>query len=210
VSKKQKSGRCKIRQRRQQRQKSRSIIRRWTASISYTWAALGVLSVLLGIAGTIYGLSPKISVQSHGSLDPNDPFSTPFIITNEGTLPIHNVSSNYMVNNIKGVGVGEEEKICDTCPKILGIGGFGSEDTEPIATIEAGEKTPLFVGAMKLTKPNGGVIDTAIATNAEIVITVKYRPDWIPWRQERQWKFMSTANVEGQLVWVPVPFTSKS
>jgi hypothetical protein len=187
------------------------MIKRWGTSISYTWAitwaAIVGLSVILGVVGTVYALTPKIAVQPYGSLDPNDPFSVPFIITNEGTLPIHNVSSNYMVNNIKGVKVGEEENACDSCPKIQGINGIGSESSDPISKIEAGEKTPLFVGAMKLTRPNGEIIDTATASNAEIVITVKYRPDWIPWRQERHWRFVTVTNAEGQLVWVPVPST---
>jgi len=203
-SKKQKSGRGKIRRQRQQRQKRQSKIRHWASSISYTWSLVVGISVLMTIVGTIYALTPKISVQPYGSLNPADPFSTPFIITNDSTLPIHNVSSKYEANNIEGVEMEGEKSECSTCPDIS-IGGFSSGDTQPIVQMEPGEKTPLFVGGMTLAKPSGEIKDTSAATNAEIIITVKYRPDWIPWQQERRWKFITAMNVEGQLVWVPVP-----
>ena len=49
------------------------------------------LVAILGLVGTLYTFSARIEVTSNSPLNPDDPFSSPFTISNKSILPIYNV-----------------------------------------------------------------------------------------------------------------------
>ena len=50
-----------------------------------------MLLTVVGVLLAIPPFLPWISVSTETTLDPTDPFATPFIVYNEGYLPIYNV-----------------------------------------------------------------------------------------------------------------------
>jgi hypothetical protein len=205
-SKKQKSGRGKIRRRRLQKQKKRLSLRKWLFSIAYAWKIIVGLSVVLTIIGTIYSLSPKVSVASYSNLNPADPFTTPFIITNNSSLPLHNVSARCKVDKLEGVKLYEEEIECETCPiKSISLTGYESGKTESIPQIESGESSTFICSSDIPISEDGELVNTTSTTGAEITIFVRYRPSWVFWHHEQRFRFVTAKNANGQLVWIPLP-----
>ena len=62
---------------------------KWT--IKWLWKATIFFGFWLGIVSGYFGLLQRISVSQNEQLDPSDPFSSPFIVSNDGPLPIENV-----------------------------------------------------------------------------------------------------------------------
>ena len=54
-------------------------------------ALIGFAAAILGIVTGYVALEPRVSVSQNEQLDPNDPFSSPFIVSNDGPLPMENV-----------------------------------------------------------------------------------------------------------------------
>lgn len=72
----------------------------WTIII----AAWKHLLVILGYFATLAGvlsLTPRLSVIATSALDPADPFSTPFTISNDGYLAIHSVTFRCAMRNVR-------------------------------------------------------------------------------------------------------------
>lgn len=201
-SKKQKSGHRRFHRlqlRRQEKKQRRLKVGRWYVSFSRrTWSIIVGISVLVTIAGGVYAFAPKVSVHSSESLNPADPFSTPFIITNESALALHNLTMSCEVDNLEGL----TSEGCESCPA-MGLSGFGTEDSQPIPEFQPGEQATLLCSGMSFSTPRGdfGPEDTK---NAVVTITVKYRPDLSFWTQEKKFRFGTAPTANGQLIWIPM------
>jgi len=78
------------------------------STIAKTWKKiLGttfLLAALVGIASGVIYFLPKVSVSWSAPLDPQNPFSTPFTVSNDGPLPIWNVEFYCRAHLIKSAG----------------------------------------------------------------------------------------------------------
>ena len=64
---------------------------------------LGLISSLVGIAGFLFLVYPRISVSPGTSLDLNNPFQTPFILKNDGYLSIFDINYSLGIENVEDV-----------------------------------------------------------------------------------------------------------
>jgi len=149
-----------------------------------------ILAFLLGSA-TLFGaltgalaLLPKVSVTTSGPLESSKPFSAPFIISNDSILPIHTITYHISPRNILnyyGGGVYFKNTIIKPGDFLVNSLGSGERFTIYIPF-------PIKVIPMK-------------SVDMEIIIV--YRPDFIPWKQEKHFRFYLAQTLDGRWFWFP-------
>jgi len=151
---------------------------------------------MLTIVGTLYNFSTKVSVVP--DLASEGPSFIQFILTNESYLPIHEVSDSCEVLNVSPAIW--NDKLQEQMPK-NNPGGLGSLSIRPgeayvAQTLSANEKRsincPLPTALLKFP-----------IERANIEVVIDYRPDWLPWKQKKTYRFEGYRNKDGNLVWLP-------
>lgn len=161
-----------------------SLWKRAIARVQKGWKSVFyILGVLAALSGALSFL-PKISVTSSGPLDSLNPFSAPFIISNDGILPIYSVNIHIYPRNVRDASGAE----------VILKQGIKSSNP-PIPIMAPGEKVTLG-----LPFP---FIFQAPLISADIEYVVIYRPDWIFWHQCKQFRFGLTKNSSGSYIWLP-------
>lgn len=88
-------------------------------------ATLTIMSIA-AFAVTMLTLFPRLSVSNSSAIDPNDPFSTPFLISNDGYVPLFSVEFSLAIREVKNkVGGG-----------IFGNSKYGLRMTKPDAKVD--------------------------------------------------------------------------
>jgi hypothetical protein len=77
-----------------------SRIRLW-AGRGAAW--LGIAATVLGLAATVLSYFPKFSVAPEAPLNPDDPISSPFVVSYDGIVPLRNVRLHCIVDSL-GIG----------------------------------------------------------------------------------------------------------
>jgi hypothetical protein len=151
---------------------------------------LGGIATLLTIAAFYLSyLVPKLSVDSTGSLQPTSPMGTMFYLSNDGSLPIHDVEVTLGNVEIAGQNL-----------KVLGLG------MEYAASPEA--KADILSPGHKMTLPYAPAFGFAAVSNltgARLVIRVHYRPDYIAWRKTAVFPFQAIRAANGTWIWRSIP-----
>ena len=146
---------------------------------------LGIISSLVGIFGFLFLVYPRISVYPGESLNSHAPFQTPFILKNDGYLPIYDI--NYFLNIEKFEDYLNFTKIIGTMSLAHGmrsIPKLGSNKTSAL-TIEHA-----------ISMPNDFV------KFAEIHISIKYRPFLFPFSLTENIHFKTERKNNGEYVWL--------
>jgi hypothetical protein len=63
-------------------------------------------SAILGLVSGWVAMIPRVSVSQNQSLSPSDPFSTPFVVSNDGPLPLMNVRFYCAVSKVAAANQG--------------------------------------------------------------------------------------------------------
>jgi hypothetical protein len=144
-------------------------------------------------------LVPSISVSQNEQLDPNDPFSSPFIVSNNGPLPIEQVRFT--------CGIGQVTH--DKGPTVKGAPNGG---TSFIFLPDASGKLPAQnFGDVEM---NPGERSTIPSCNypfpgpiegADIRIVVTFRIGYTPLTKTRIFRFATLADASKRLHWYPYP-----
>lgn len=154
----------------------------------YLWNPIVVFSVVLGICVSLLSLSPNISVVPGQSFNPHDPLSTPFLITNDGLLPLHSVEIFWGSNFMRNPNLSVES---------LSL-GYASP---PIKIIHRKEQKTFFCPPIFKWK--------VPINSADIIIRVLYRPDFLFWRQEMDFRFVAARDISGTVRWLPKPMAEQ-
>jgi len=165
--------------------KKPSLLQKAIMRIQKAWKTilyiLGIFAVMSGAMSFL----PKISVIPSEPLDAPNPFSAPFIIYNEGILPIHSVS--YRIH-IREVASEDGAKVI-VYRKGITVSAF------LISIITPGEKATTGI-------PFPFKFQTPIKSG-DITFVVIYRPDWLPWHQEQRYRFSLAKKSNGSWAWLP-------
>jgi hypothetical protein len=65
------------------------------------WRLIGILATILGLVGGFLRFDSDITITPRVRLDPVDPFSTLFTVTNDGVFPIKNVTFSCHMNYVE-------------------------------------------------------------------------------------------------------------
>jgi hypothetical protein len=164
--------------------------RRWSKTKKWTVAATTLIVAVVGLVGSTVGMywyaSPKVMVNVSELLNPVEPFSAPFTISNNGNFAIHHVTFRCVV-----LHAGDDFNTHIVMPP--GSPGAASSDAivpelNPGETSTVGCPFPFF-----FEHP---------VTHADVEIFVKYKPEWQPWHQEKPFRFAITRDSQGHLRWM--------
>lgn len=168
---------------------------KWTGK--WLWKSTLFFGFWLGIISGYYGLEQRVSVSQGEPLDDKDPFSTPFIVSNDGPLPIENVTFR--------CGIGHTSY--KNGPKIQGAENFSSSfifapgGKLPAQNFGASEMNP----GERSTIPSCGYPFPPTIEAGDIGIVVSYRVGHTPIRQTRIFRFGTLPDANNKLHWFPYP-----
>jgi len=153
---------------------------------------LGLPLALLTIGGFYLSYAPKISVDPSDSLVSYNPLGTTFVLSNEGSINIHEVA-------VSAANLHMENSDPKTGFQITGPWEFTNVPKDATADIlSAGHK-------MGLPYPrNFGFTAINNFTGGSFTFIVRYRPDWLPWRRKEIFPFEAIRTTDGKWVWKPV------
>src|SRR5579863_2356719 len=153
-----------------------------------------VLATLIGGAISLLSLFSKVSVSSSGTLDPYHPFASPFVVSNEGTLPIKDLRFFCDVHKIVSEGADlKTSRVLLASPSPLS------------SMLRVGESTtmacpPLF----QMGSPRSETMLGAI-TYADISVVIYYKSYFFPWLEEdKSQRFKAIKMPDGTFSWLPV------
>jgi hypothetical protein len=134
---------------------------------------------------------PRVSVYPDKTLNPDDPFQTPFILENNGYLPIHDIHYSLSLENI-GFGQG------NTLPH-----AYSGIDETSIPRLAHGRSStiPLKSFIDLLRQSFGIFLPPKAITSAEIYIDVSYRSYLIPYNFTDHVGFKAGISSSGNYVW---------
>ena len=142
---------------------------------------------MFGLIAGCYSLLPKLTVMPSDRLDPDDPFSTIFLVSNDGVLPVHSVEFSCVGDYVK-------------YPNDIELFRNTSIEYTPIReTIDAGDKVPVPC-------PAAGIIAASKdepVRKAGITLKVMYRPDW--WwssHEKKEFHFIGLIDRNDTVHWV--------
>ena len=154
-----------------------------------SWLPTKYLSSLLAIASFVISLVvfwPRLSVDRDEILDPRKPFSSTFLVKNDGYGFCYPVHYSVTYNKIVTLGGGQIKNI--------GIDGFG----EDIPKLCPNKSSTISIERFLVVPPNS-------IKSADMNIDIQYKPSWMPSFFNRffqdSFKFKVARKENGDYVW---------
>lgn len=165
--------------------------------LKQTWKLLSQLFALtalsLGVATGYLALIPHVTIVETQPFNPGDPFSVPFVLSNEGPLGINSLDAACVIN-----------KILTNQSNVIQNSTMTATPTAFLKPhLEVGERDTL-VCPVDLMAGGAGQV-----TGADIEFDAHFRPDFTFWRVTRKYRFTTTLDSAGVLHWIPVPLDLK-
>ena len=157
---------------------------------------LKVVLFFLGIPGIYIGalnLVPKFSISPLSSLNPSDPFATPFEISNNGYIDLYDVRFLCSYKDVESI---YGSKILTPGADEETTGGFTS-DSLAVEHLDRGRKATI-------TCPFPFVLPGPIS-KADIRIVISFRPEWLLWKKHHVNRFTMAKDAAGQFRWFEQP-----
>jgi hypothetical protein len=159
--------------------------------VKRTWIPFSILSTIISIIG-VFSFIPKVDVSTAEPFEPNNPFSTPFIISNEGTFTISQI-----------------DFVCDVVKVQAAYNNSMSKNkienfTPTISSLKAGMKETVFCPEV------AGIFPRDRYEKAELEMKVTFNAWWIPVNQVKTFRFIGAKNTKGEIKWIPKRARSES
>jgi len=151
----------------------------WQRVLSFIF----IVSAVASIISLSLSFLPQVSVRPEGKLDPRNPFSTPFIITNSGITGIHDVTFICRLRHATNEQGG----------KIIAYGGVRPTGFI-ISEIGPGESATTGL-------PFTWIGD--VTASADFDFVLEYRPSYFPLKKHIALRFATARQKDGSLVWLP-------
>jgi hypothetical protein len=142
-----------------------------------------IVSAVASIISLCLSFLPQVSVRPEGKLDPRNPFSTPFVITNSGIIGIHDVTFLCRLRHATNEQGG----------KIIVTGGVRPTGFV-ISEIGPGESATTGL-------PFTWIGD--VTASADFDFVLEYRPSYFPFKKNVALRFATARQKDGSLVWLP-------
>lgn len=151
--------------------------------VTKTWKGIVSVGVLVTLTGLL-SLLPKVSVSAARLLDPQAPFSAPFVISNDGYLPVHDITFRCVVRYVEHADRG----------RVI-VSPHGITSGQVIAVIDPTEKSTVACPFPFFSQ--------SPIIGADIEFVLKYRPDWLFWHREKRFRFGLAKDKDNQFHWFP-------
>jgi hypothetical protein len=158
-----------------------------------------LIAWLLGIATLLGGATvvlPRPTVMQTDPVDPSNPFSASFTITNTTIIPLHHVNAYFALG---GITTAPLKFMPFPSPHLQERAARLNKPEWIDHTLGMDERFTITPGDI-FSPPIGGSID-----GAEFGIVVQYRPWILPWKREKTFVFVTHRQSNGQLYWYSIP-----
>jgi hypothetical protein len=165
-------------------------ILRWLRVLSPTGWFWTSVSLFVALVGSYYLLRPQIEVEPDTALDPKQPMTTPFRITNRGVLPIYNVR--------KECGVKKLETDQSTNQRFTMSELSIIDDTEPvIPRLDGGESTSVFIPGehFPFVTPDHPIV------SGDIDVVVDYTTAIVRIHRKQYFRFETRKDINNEIRW---------
>lgn len=162
----------------------------WNVVFIYGFAFIGLIT-------SFYEFSPKIAVSAYQTLDSDDAFSAPFIVSNDGYLSIRLASVSCRLNDVlfKGISFGS------------GSGNFYvTADIDVADSLAPSEKWTVKCRFPHVYTDKGPLSKTL--ESADIQISISYQPYGLPLKLNREFRFQTMKTADGAWHWLPYPISN--
>lgn len=160
--------------------------RLWRRIFSGTNVVVGTFVTFLAFLGGWFLFHPHVSLHPDQRLNPNDPFSTEFTITNEGNFDIQNLTSTCIFGNVETT-------------HNVGMYGLARPSLQTIPQIE-----PRVSSTVECLSFIGGIgAGAGNVRTADIALRLEYRQKWWPARMTEIYRFQSKLGTDGIVHWIP-------
>lgn len=141
----------------------------------------------MGIVVGVLSLLPRLSVSSSAPLNLDDPFSTPFTVSNDGPLSLFNVEFLCELNDVQ----------TDRYVRFQGGKFFAITNTAFVAKkMLPAQKNDVPCSFRSVFAGFGPI------TTADISINIRFRPAFVPWHTNRRFRFYTVKGSDGRLRWL--------
>ena len=157
---------------------------------SVLWKWFVAFAIVFGVVQGLAAFAPRLSVYQSSALDVSNPFSNPFIISNDGMLDIHSIEYSCISNFI------------ETESHII-LKDVSAENWIPGRQILSPSEKDSFSCPLKnAMKQSLGLRVLPIKT-ADITLEISFRPSWAVWKQTKSFRFIAARTSDNQLQWLP-------
>ncbi len=163
-------------------------------SVKMVGVGIGLLATSLGIITGYLALVPRLSVTQNQPLNLDDPFSTPFILSNDGPLGVNDAKFSCYVFHLASAPAGRLSSGTSTIDEVGASQGLVAKRMEP------GERATIPCSLQPFTLMNP-------VKTGDVAVQVDFRPDFVFWRQTRSFRFVTLKSSDGHLYWYPEPIT---
>lgn len=183
-----KRGRKSTRGRKRRRnQRQGKEVQRWSKQKKIVISLITVLGTILSVAGTLTGLHAyaawRLSVSPTTPLKPSDPFSTPFVIKNEGLFSIHSVTFKCYITKVLYENNSSSSDNTYDNDKVIGTLPAGKSVTVPCAR-------------------SAGVLFQNPLIGAEERLIISFQPAFSFWTTTIQHTFVTVKEADGNFRWL--------
>ena len=141
-------------------------------------------ATLIGALAAILTFFPRLTISNTASIDSDDPFSTPFLIINDGYLPLSDVQFALHIRDLETL----------------------NNDTLNIGTVMAGDYVrTLWPGDGYSYYAGRAVSAHRMVKTADVDIVVIYQPFALPINRERSFRFVTQMGPDNRLHWMQRP-----
>jgi hypothetical protein len=171
-----------IRKRRLERRRGKRRTRTaWKILKGLVAVFLAVLAAVAAVAQLDVYVASRINISPAYSLDPADPFSTRFLVSNDGLLSIYDVKNWCYVNDVSNDNGAH-------------VGDLRAYE----AATDASEMGPTDKSTVRCRVPVGFA---SPATHGDIVISVWYTLRFYPWRKGKHVRLVGERGSDGVFHW---------
>lgn len=160
-------------------------------TIKWLGKLLTVAVLTLGVVTGYLALVPRITIIETEPLNPPDPFSARFLVSNDGPLGINSFEASCFI-----------VKVVDRNENSI-MNGVIENRTATKPRMEVGERATLQCPFARLIQTNSPIAE------ADIEFSVHFRPDFTWWHVTRIHRFKCVPDSTGLLHWSPLPVDSK-
>lgn len=153
----------------------------------------GPAVALLGALAAAATFLPRVSISPRDPVDPTNPFSASFTVTNTGLVPLNDVGVRIALGEIIA------EPLPFNPPKRFELGSGGFDRIGWLHhTLEIDEPYTVPVSMFGLGKGER-------LSGADLAIVIRYKPWFLPWHRDKAFRFQTYRQSNGGLYWYSVP-----
>ncbi len=148
---------------------------------SRTWKWLARAGVIIAIIGVLIYLYPEVELYPETSINPYDPFETPFVVQNSGNISVLelNIVEKHTIKGERGLNVD---------------GATFTPTAIQTQKLSPDERTTFMPGHTVR-------LDLFLITSMEIEFNVSYSVFLIPYSFEKQFRYVAARNTKGEFQW---------